>query len=626
MKDYIAWSKPAAVCALVLLVSALYVQVGGHDFVSFDDGRYVYDNPVVSKGLSLQGLQWALGFTDIAYWHPVTWLSHMLDCELFGLDPGPPHLVNAFLHLLNTMLVFYLLQKMTGAFWKSLFVAALFALHPLNVESVAWLAERKNLLSTFLGLSSLVAYVAFKRSRQLKTYIAALLLYMLGLMAKPAIVVFPVLMVLMDFWPRGGFATPIASSSDLGPDSGLRRRYFWQGAILEKVPFLLLAVLTAIMASISMTMRDIDIGFEAVPLATRLANGIISINSYLAKLFWPVDLIVFYPYPETISLLSLVLALTTITGISVLALATRRTAPYVAFGWGWFLIALLPMIGIKQAGLWPALADRWAYVPMIGLFVALVWGVEQRFAKTAMPSKGLVLTGLAILGVLAATTFRQVTIWQNSLTLFQHAVQVDPNNDVAHNNLGAAFYQSGKTERALYHFIEALRIQPGYQAAHDNLDACMVSMGYGENLVTKTRQLIGLKPGIPALHYHLGALLEDQADLPNAEASYAQALQMRPEYVQALNALCRVLMIQKKYAQALPMLLQRAAIKPVNAAVYYEIARIYAYSNETQEAMHWLTKSVEKGFNNQAFMDRDTMLDNLREIPSYQHLKQGLTL
>ena len=617
------WYKPVFLFVLAISVVIVYAQVGQHDFVSFDDGRYVYENSVVSQGLTWEGLRWAFGFTDVAYWHPVTWLSHMLDCELFGLDPGPPHLINALLHLINTLLVFCLLMKMTGAYWKSLVVAALFALHPMNVESVAWLAERKNLLSTFFALATLLLYVSYKHSRSVKRYIAALFLYTASLMAKPSAVVLPILMLLMDYWPLKMTVThKIPKQSAPVWDVFRNIGGVLRTQILEKLPFVVLAVLTTVMASSSLTLRGIDITMEAIPLGMRIANAIISINRYLGKLFWPVDLIVFYPYPNTIPVLSLFLALIVITGISILTLLGYRKIPFALFGWGWFLISLTPMIGLKQAGLWPALADRWAYVPYIGLFILLVWGFEALWVRYALPQRTAAVVGIIVLGFLAASSFQQVTYWQNSMTLFQHAVAVDPENDVAHNNLGATYYQAGKPTNALYHFIEALRIQPGYQAAHENLDTCLVRMGYGDRLQKKLGQLIDANPGMPALYFHSGMLFEASGHLQDAEGRYEQALHEMPVYVQALNAMCRVLMKQKKYPQALAMLKRRAAIAPVNAAVYYEIARIYAHFGETENALNWLKESLEKGFDGWQVLDRDPMLENLRENPVFVKMRR----
>jgi Tfp pilus assembly protein PilF len=527
-------------------------------------------------------------------------------------------------HLANTVLVLGLLVKTTGSFWRSFWVAALFALHPMNVESVAWLAERKNLLSSFLAFSSLLFYAHYAHSGRLRHYAAVFFLFLLGLLAKPSVVVLPILMMVMDYWPLkrwGVGAGPTLAPT--GHEGSCRRPPTFGVLVGEKLPLLALSGLTAVTVSHSMSLRGIDISYAAMPLGMRLVNAATSINGYLGKLLWPTDLMVFYPYPQGMDVLHLSLALVVLLGISALVLAGYRRVPYALFGWTWFLISLAPMLGIKQAGLWPALADRWAYVPYVGLFAALIWGLARLRKRYAVSVNLAAIVGVSILVLFAAFSYRQVSHWQNSLTLFQHAVRVDPDNDVAHNNLGAAYYQDGQVPKALFHFLEALRIQPGYQAAHDNLDAGLIRMGHGQQLEVKLAELIRLNPDMAALDYHLGFLLEKQGDLKNAERHYENALQKNPGYIQALNAVCRVLMGQQDYSRALVRLKQRAALAPVNGAVFYEIGRLYAHFGDIEAALRWLKQSRSSGVAVERLLDEDPLLKNVRQHPAFNAMRRS---
>ncbi|MBC2695325.1 MAG: hypothetical protein HF982_08645, partial [Desulfobacteraceae bacterium] len=334
---------------LVIATLAVYWQINYHEFINFDDSLYILQNKQVQKGLTSESISWAFSFTDIAYWHPLTWLSHMLDCQIYGLIPGMHHRTNLILHIVNSILLFFVFQKMTGALWRSAFVATLFALHPLNVESVAWVAERKNVLSTFFWMLTMLAYVHYTTRPGLYRYLLTLLFLMLGLMAKPMLVTLPFVLLLLDYWPL----------------ERLRNQSPFN-LILEKIPFFAFSAVSVYISSLSVKYYGIVVSTELVPMQIRIANALVSYVKYIEKMIWPKNLAIFYPFPDTLPIWQILGAGLFLASISFLVFLNLRKKPYLCMGWLWFLGTLIPVIGLKQAGLWPAMADRWAYVPFVG--------------------------------------------------------------------------------------------------------------------------------------------------------------------------------------------------------------------------------------------------------------------
>ncbi len=451
--------------ALCFSVLAVYVQVRDHGFISFDDREYVVENRHIHEGLSRDGILWAFSIPDKrhdTYWHPVTWLSHMLDIELFGLNPGMHHLMNVLLHLVNSVLLYAFLRWTTGMPFRSAIVSLLFALHPINVDSVAWIAERKNLLSTMFWLSTMLMYAHYAMRPGLLRYTAVLSIFTLGLLAKPMLVTLPCILLLMDYWPLGRIR--FANSKHLEDDKETDRAGFARASlarlVVEKIPLLILSFLAIFLSLLSLERLGTSVSQKTIPIGLRICNAIVSYVHYVWKLFWPADLTIFYPYPSEIPLWMVAGSLLLVAAISFAAVRAVFSKPPVAIGWLWYLVTLVPVLGFVQGGLWPAIAERWAYIPCLGIFIMLVWSLSD-LAEKMRPAKP-VLTALLIpmIFVTGYLAHRQAGFWKNDFTLFSHALAVNQDDYVAHLNLGAAFMEKGDLDGAVRHYQEILRIRP----------------------------------------------------------------------------------------------------------------------------------------------------------------------
>ena len=412
----------AGLCALTLVA---FRELGSHPFISYDDTVYVTENPHVKAGLTADSAAWAFTATAGAHWHPVTWLSHMLDVTLFGLDAGKHHLVSLAIHEINAILLFLLLERLTSAAWPSLVVAALFAVHPLHVESVAWVAERKDVLSTCFGLLTLLAWCAFIRTRGRGAYGLACALFALSLLSKPMLVTLPLVMLLLDFWP-------------------LRRlRPFRAALVVEKIPFLALSAASCAATVISSQIGKTVGTLETYALPERVANAVDAYAVYLAKMVWPVSLAIFYPYRHgAIPAFELALAAATVLGLLALAVVFVRRAPWVTFGVLWYLVTLVPVLGLVQVG-GQSMADRYTYVPLIGIFVAVVWTFAAAVEREPRLRAPLVIAAGAAVLALVLVTGRQLAYWRSNEALYERALAVTQGNWIAHNNLGLALFEQG---------------------------------------------------------------------------------------------------------------------------------------------------------------------------------------
>jgi Flp pilus assembly protein TadD len=524
---------------LVAAVLAVYWQVWSYDFINLDDPLYVTNNRNVQAGLSRESVVWAFTTTHAANWHPLTWLSHMLDCQLYGLNPKGHHLANVFFHLLNTLLLFLVLQRMTGTLWRSGLVAALFALHPLHVESVAWVAERKDVLSTFFWMLTIWAYSRYVDRPKLARYLLTLLAFTLGLMAKPMLVTLPFVLLLLDYWPleriQGGQLHTAASaetplSSRLSKLSLQALRLIW-----EKVPFFVLAAASSVVTFLAQKSGEAIGSFDLFPLKIRLANALVSYIRYIGKMIWPQKLAVFYPHPDHIlSMWQIVGAGLLLATVSLLVTKAGRRYPYLTVGWLWYLGTLVPVIGLVQVGA-QAMADRYTYVPLIGLFIIIAWGGGDVVAKWRY--RRIVLTvaiGTLILAVMTCTA-SQVKHWRNSITLFEHALEVTTDNYVAHNNLGNEMTVQGEFDEAIAHYLEALRIKPHYAGAHNNLAVVLARQGRFDQAILHYSEALRLKADSAETHNNLGVALVQLGKIDAAIAHYIRALELQPNYAEAHN-------------------------------------------------------------------------------------------
>ncbi len=524
---------------VVIILSAVtvaaYWGVLDHQFINYDEPDYVTDNPHVVTGLTLANVTWAFGAGYAGNWHPLTWVSHMLDCQLYGLKPFGHHLTNLLLHAANTVLLFLFLRRTTGAPWCSTFGAALFALHPLHVESVAWVAERKDVLSTFFGLVSLLAYARFaqdtssrpappasaaEKSQVQKSgpwtvyYFLALLFLALGLMSKPMLVTMPLLLLLLDYWP-------------------LRRMVSLGKLVAEKIPFFLLVVGSSIVTFIVQQKAGAVSSLEALSPEFRVSNALISYVRYIWKMIWPENLAVFYPVPspaawplELVLGASLLLAL-----ISVGSVKWARKAPYFFVGWWWYVISLLPVIGLIQVGQ-QAMADRYSYIPLIGLFVAMVWGIAALQARLSLTAGWVAAAGAALLTACGLLTWRQSAYWSTTTTLFEHAIAATGDNAVAQNNLGVSLQDAGDWAGAESHFAEAVRIKPRYADALENLGLCREKQGRRAEAIEFLQKALEIKPG-PVTCYNAAKMFGEEGDWPRAVEHYRRALELKPDFVKA---------------------------------------------------------------------------------------------
>jgi tetratricopeptide (TPR) repeat protein len=587
---------------LVVTTLAVYWQVGNHEFINLDDTQYITENQHVQKGLASESITWAFSITDISYWHPLTWLSLMLDYELYGTNPRGYHLTNVALHTLNALFLFLILRWMTGSLWRSAFVAALFALHPLNVESVAWAVERKNVLSTFFWLLTLLAYSNYSMLPTLSRYLLLVLFFGLGLMTKPMLVTLPCVLLLLDYWPLGRL-----DFGQWGDSRSAQLRAFSVSGsqrtipsllILEKVPLFILSGVSVYMTSLSAQRIGMAISTEFVPIKLRIANGLVSYLSYGAKMLWPQNLAVFYPYPHDVPIWQSAGAAALLMGISLLVFRWARKAPYLVTGWLWYLGTLLPLIGLKQVGLWPAMADRFAYVPLIGLFIMVVWGIADLTAGWRHRSTVLAWASAALLAAVMLLTWNQLRYWKNSTALFEHALAVTENNYVAHNNLGTALNEQGRAREAMVHFIEAVRIRPNFSRAHNNLGNALSREGRNKEALGHFYKALELEPNIPGFHLNLGNALEIQGKIKEAASHYSKALQLDPSLAEAYFNLGNLLARQGRVEEAISYLSRALKCKPNFAEAHNSLGAVLAYRGELDEAIAHFTEAlrIKPGF------------------------------
>lgn len=600
-----------------MITLAIYSPALKSEFVNYDDLGYVTENQHVQEGLSGAVVKWAFTTGDQSNWHPLTWLSHALDCQLYGLKPAGHHLTSLLFHTANSLLLFWLLLRMTGALWRSAFVAALFAWHPAHVESVAWVSERKDVLSAFFALLTLLAYARYASgfkvqvsafagasayARQLRRdetarqakfkvyYGLALLCFALGLMAKPMLVTLPFVMLLMDCWPLWRIYDLRFTIDEAKKSGGAGRRFSepqkletsevsLRWALLEKVPFLLLAAVSSVVTYL--VQRHGGAVSTTVSIGQRVANAVVSYLRYTGKLFWPENLSVLYPHPGTWPAGWVVAALVFLVAVSVGVIWMRRRA-YLPVGWLWFLGMLVPVIGLVQVGM-QSMADRYTYLPAIGLFIMVAWGAPELFEQLAgakwLPFAG----GAALLGCLAVTS-RQVDYWKNSETLFSRAVAVTDKNYLAYNNLGFYLSNQHKIDEAMTNYEKSLEINPNYEDAQNNLGHALAQMGRPDEAIEHYRIALRIKPGLAEAHNNLGNALGEQGKSDEAIAEYLTALRLDSKNENALNNLGIARAMQGKPEEAGKLLLEAVRLKPSDASAHGNLGTLYASQKKLLEA------------------------------------------
>ena len=610
----------------LLLASAtalVYGQVADFDFTNFDDGPIIYENLNVRGGLTLHGVLWALSTSYFDFWHPLTWWSHMLDCELFGLDPGSHHLVNLGFHVANTLLLFAGLRQMTGAVWRSALVAALFALHPLHVESVAWLSERKDVLSTFFFLLTLGAYVRYaqgagsreqggKTSNSDKSrvniqhptsnaqwcYWSAVFFFALGLMSKPMLVTLPFVLLLLDYWPLGRVTSDKwrVTGEKKGKPSTLNCTPNAFGAqlstlLLEKLPFFGLAAVSCAVTCLGMQGGQHLRSAEQTPWGLRLANVPVSYARYLGKLVWPVDLAALYPMPAHWGFWPVGGSVVLLLLLTLFMAGRARSAPWLLTGWLMFLGTLVPVIGIVPNG-FQSIADRYAYIPSIGLFVAGVWAVAEFSVRWKF--RAVLLPGAAVLALLVcgSLTWLQAGCWRNSLTLWTHCVAVTRDNILARISLGNALQQAGQINNAMEQYREVLRLDPNQEHANLDLGVALAMTGQLQEATNCFVRALRNRPDWSGTHLNLARALFELGDFSGALTHYAEAVRLDSNTVVAFTSLAGDLSARGKSDEAVRYYLEALRFNPADAEAHYHLGLEWLQRGRMDEARASLREAV----------------------------------
>jgi len=578
---------------LALITAAVYAPVHNHDFLSYDDMEYVVDNPHVNAGFTKDGLVWAWTSVHQATWHPLASLSHIVDCQLFGVQPGPQHLGNVLLHVLNTLLLFGVLVRMTAQPWRSACVAALFALHPLHVESVAWISERKDVLSTFFWMLTLWSYIAYVRRPGAGRYGAVLAAYTAALLSKPMVVTLPFVLLLLDVWPLerwGGKAAERTRRARTAEPSGGGAEEFRvlrlpsSSLVIEKLPFLLLAAIVAVITFIVQQRAAAVVPLADSPMGDRAANVVVAYAAYLKQMVWPVGLAIFYPFEASLPGWKVAGAVGILISISLAVLWGARRRPYLLVGWLWYLGTLVPVIGFVRIGDL-AMADRYAYVPLIGIFIIVVWGVPDLLGGWKYSTVACVLVATVVLGACAILTTRQLHFWQDSRSLFEHASAVTTDNYVAEVNLGMALAEQGEKDQAFAHVAAAVRMNPRYPVAQYALGVLLNKRGDHSAAEEHFRTALRLYPDYGQAHAGLAGTLAATGDLDGAVAHYREALRGNPDLPDVHDNLGMVLAAVGQPDAALTELAEGVRLAPHHAVAQYNFAAALAVAGHLQEAV-----------------------------------------
>jgi len=505
MDDQTKRYRLLAVCvSLAITTLVVYWQVRSHDFIDFDDDHYVTKNEDVQAGLTWQGVKWAFAATHAWNWHPLTWLSHMLDCELYGLNPAGHHLTSVMFHIANTLLLFLVFRHMTGHFWRSTFIAGLFALHPLHVESVAWVSERKDVLSSLFWLLTMWFYIRYAERLRFAAYLPVVVSLGLGLMAKQMLVTLPFILLLLDYWPLQRFPRPSQKKRE-------RKARFAPASLaqcfMEKVPLLVLSAIGSLIIYLIQDKVALVKSATLIPTHYRLGNALVSYARYTVKMFYPLNLGILYPHPErNLRLWHVLVAVCLLLTITAVAIRLRRSRRWLFVGWFWYLGTLVPVIGLVQVGL-QAMADRYTYVPLIGLSVVVTYGAAEILEKQKFRNVALATAAAIVLSALSTLTFLQLRHWKNSITLYEHTVAVTKDNDVLHYNLGQLFLAQDRTDDAIEHFREAVRIRPEQHTIHNNLGILLTRQGKIDLAIYHFQQVLKYRPDDAAVQQALRDLL-----------------------------------------------------------------------------------------------------------------------
>lgn len=556
---------------LLVATAVAYQPVLSNGFIHYDDGVYIAENPRIQQGFTSEAIAFAFNVGYAGNWHPLTWLSHILDFSLYGLDPVGHHVTNVLLHAASALVLFLVLRRWTGRQGASAFVAAAFALHPLHVESVAWAAERKDVLSTLLGFLSLRAWIEWKLERRLAWYAASLALFVLALTAKPMLVSLPVVLVLLDVFPLGRSRTP-GRFRDLA---------------LEKLPFFALAAASCLLTFEAQKRGGAVAGMEALSMASRLGNSMHSFAAYLGKALLPIDLAIFYPFPpEGIAGWRIALSVAVVVGLSILAGRGARSRPWLPFGWLWYLATLLPVIGIVQVGQ-QAMADRYTYLPLVGISIAVAFE-----ASRLLPRRAALALALGSAAVWLAMTRHQVSLWKDDLTLFQHAVTATDRNYMAHYRLGFALGEAGRDDEALQEYRAALAIRPNFPDPYNNIGQLEQKLGRPADALANYDRALALDPALAPAHGNRANALDDLGRPEEAERAYREAIRLDPRLPELHNDFGVALAKQGRLEEAVMEMREAIRLRPGYGDAYLNLARALHQLGRGEEAIESLKEGV----------------------------------
>ena len=559
-----------AVCLLLAMaVFIVFGQTLQYQFVNFDDNVYVYNNPAVINGLTLNGIAWAFTHSHAGYWQPPVWISYMLDAQFYGLNAGGYHFTNVLLHAATAVFLFLVLRKMTGELWPGAFVAAVFAIHPLRVESVAWITERKDVLSGLFFMLTLWAYARHAQKRLAPNsrlwsfdYSLALTFFALGLMSKSMLVTLPFVLLLLDYWPLHRFKTSM----------------IWT-LVLEKLPFIFLAAVSGIVTFFTQRSAGALATLESIPLPSRLLNGVLSYAAYIVKMLWPENLAVLYPFHIEMPIGAVILAGALLLFVTAMSVMLGRQLPYLLVGWLWYLGMLVPVIGILQSGQ-QAMADRYTYLPQIGLYLVIAWAVRDLSVSWCYRRQVLCVAAIGVIAALMLCAFIQTSYWRNSETLWTHELACTSANATAHNNLGNVFAGQDRLADAIKHYQEALAIDPNYAIAHNNLANVLAKQGKTDDAIEHYQRAIQINPEYFDAYYNCGVVLAGQGRLDEAVNQYQLALAVAPNSDRAHYKLGLALADQKNFAAAIAQFQEVLRLNPTHVEARQQLQMLESSAPE----------------------------------------------
>ena len=598
------YPKTILCIALCILTIAAYWPVKNYPFINYDDGDSVYANKRITSGLTIQNILWAFSLSradkteDKQYWQPLSRVSHMMDVQLFGVEPHMHHVSNLFFHTLNTLLLFLIFSLMTGDIGKCFFLAALFALHPMNIESVAWIAERKNLLFTTFWMITMLAYIFYTKRPSIYRYLLVLLFLGGGLMTKPYIAVLPCALLLMDYWPlkRFKWACNVNTNTDNHGIGSFSKPTFSKASpiqlILEKIPLLLLGLTTIWLLTIMLQGKAQVVLSSIRPLPIRIENALVSYVVYLYKMIWPVELAIFYPFPDSIPIWQPIGAIIFLIVVTGFLLFQSKTKPYLIIGWLWFLGVLFPVIGLVQTGKWPALADRHAYVPFIGIFFALAWGIPDLLSKWHCKKTILGVSGACLIMVLFWGTRTQLGYWTDTYTLFNRALAVTENNFLAYGFVGSELAKKGDYQTAEKYFLTAIKIKPDDFNAKLGLGKLAYQNKNYDTALEYYQKALLLRPSNPEIMRMIGDLFLKTGNPDKAITYYSEALSINPSDPASYNKLGVAFYTKQAFGEARQKFEAAVRLNPGFGEAYYNIGLVASKQGRTNDALNNYKKAI----------------------------------